>query len=147
MNKIALYKEIIYKTAAINPNITLYPHQQRVVDKEGDAVIAAHSVGSGKTLAGIARFERLKSEGKANKALVIVPAGLRDNFGDSGIKKFTDSKYNIVGNKGEVSKGQYTGINPESDYNIISYEMFRRDPERYMRESGADTVLTKIIGA
>lgn len=46
----------------------------------------------------------MKEQGKANKALVVVPAGLRTNFGEQGVGKFTNSKYNIVGNKQERSK-------------------------------------------
>jgi SNF2 family DNA or RNA helicase len=130
------------KLAALNPDVKLYPHQERAVDKPGDSIILAHSVGSGKTLSGIARFEKLKGEGKAHKALVIAPAGLRDNFGSSGVGKFTDSTYNIIGNKQEMKQGgHYGNVSPNSDYNIISYEMFRRDPERYLRESGADTII------
>jgi N12 class adenine-specific DNA methylase len=120
METVASYKEYIYKQAALKENIKLYPHQQRVVDNPSNSIIVAHDVGSGKTLTGIAKFEKMKAEGKANKALVIVPAGLRDNFGKSGVEKFTDSKYNIIGNKGEQSKGSYNAPNPDADYNIIS---------------------------
>lgn len=133
---------LIEKWAALNEDVKLYPHQERVVNKPGDAVIAAHSVGSGKTLTGIARFEKLKEEGKAKKALVVVPAGLRHNFGEKGVSKFTNSKYNVVGNKSERSKKEAGGINPRADYNIVSYEMFRRDPEKYLKDSGADTIIT-----
>jgi len=130
------------KLAALKEEIELYPHQRRVVEKESPAVIAAHAVGSGKTLTAIARFEKLKSEGKAKKALVVAPAGLRDNFGEHGVKKFTDSTYNIIGNKQEVGKGgAYSSPRADTDYNIISYEMFRKDPERYLSETGADTVI------
>lgn len=132
------------KLAALNDDVKLYPHQQRFVDKPGNAVIAAHGVGSGKTLSGIARFEKLKDEGKANKALVVVPAGLRDNFGDQGVGKFTNSKYRIVGNKQELKNKNnkaYGAVDPNADYNILSYEMFRRNPHAYMKDSGADTLL------
>ena len=95
----------LIKLAALNDDVTLYPHQQRIVDRKGDSVIAAHGVGGGKTLSGIARFEKLKEQGKANKALVVAPAGLRDNFGEQGVGKFTNSKYQIIGNKQELGKG------------------------------------------
>jgi SNF2 family DNA or RNA helicase len=141
MDKVAFYKEQIYKSAALNEGIQFNPFQKRVLNNPNDSVVVAHPVGSGKTLTGIAKFEKLKSEGKAHKALVVVPAGLRDNFGTDGVKKFTNSKYNIVGNKQEISKKQYSALNPNSDYNIMSYEMFRKDPEKYIKESGADTVI------
>lgn len=130
------------KQADLKPDVHLYPHQERVRDKDGDSLIIAHGVGSGKTLSGIARFEKLKGEGKAHKALVITPAGLRDNFGESGVGKFTNSHYRIVGNKQELKKGGlYGGVDPNADYNILSYEMFRRNPEKYLHDSGADTII------
>lgn len=130
------------KLAALNEDVKLYPHQQRIVDKPGNSVIAAHGVGGGKTLSGLARFEKLKEDGKAHKALVVAPAGLRDNFGSQGVGKFTNSKYQIVGNKQELKKGgNYGLVNPDADYNIMSYEMFRKDPEGYMKQTGADTII------
>ncbi|MGL5715944.1 MAG: SNF2-related protein, partial [Paraclostridium sp.] len=104
-------------------------------------IIAAHPVGSGKTLSGIGKFEKLKSEGKANKALVVVPAGLRHNFANEGVSKFTDSKPNIIGNQQEVRKGTGYKVNPDSDYNVVSYEMFRKNPEKILEDSGADTII------
>jgi hypothetical protein len=142
MNKVAMYEDAIYKFAALNKDVHLYPHQEQSVNRPDGSVIYAHGVGSGKTLTGIARFERMKSQGKASKALVVVPAGLRDNFSTQGVKKFTDSKVNVIGNKAEISSGQYHNIDPTADYNVISYEIFRSNPEKYIRESGADTVIT-----
>jgi len=129
------------KMAELKKDITFNPYQERVLNNPSTSMIVAHAVGSGKTLTGIAKFEKLKREGKATKALVVVPAGLRENFGGEGVKKFTNSKYNIIGNKVEASSGQYKGIDPDSDYNIMSYEMFRQNPQKYIKESGADTVI------
>jgi SNF2 family DNA or RNA helicase len=142
MDKVAMYKDYIYKQAALKPEINLYPHQKRVVDNPSSSMIIAHSVGSGKTLTGIAKFEKMKAEGTAHKALVVVPAGLRDNFGDSGVKKFTSSKYNIIGNKEEQRQKVYHAPDPNADYNVISYEMFKKDPESYLKSTGADTVIS-----
>ena len=130
------------KLAALKKEVTLYPHQERAVNRPGDSVIFAHAVGSGKTLSGLARFERLKEEGKAKKALVVVPASLRDNFGKEGVGKFTDSSFAMIGNKQETKKGEgYGAIDPNADYNILSYEMFRKDPEGILAASGADTII------
>lgn len=134
------YDEFI-KTAALNQDVKLRPHQQRVVDNPHNSMVIAHGVGSGKTLTSIAKFEKLKEEGKANKALILTPSGLRDNYGEEGVGKFTDSTYNIVGNSAERSKKLRGGINPDATYNIVSYELFRRDPKKYLKESGADTVI------
>lgn len=128
---------------SLNEDVKLYPHQQRVVDKDGNSVIVAHSVGSGKTLTGIARFEHLKDQGKANKALVVVPSSLRNNFGEQGVGKFTNSNYQLIGNKMERHKGgMYGDVNPDATYNILSYDMFRKNPEQYLTQSGADTLIT-----
>lgn len=130
------------KLAALNEDVRLRAHQERFVNMPGNAAIAAHAVGTGKTLSGIARFERQRNEGGAKKALVVVPAGLRENFATDGIKKFTNSSYNIVGNKAESGRGTYKDVSPDHDYDILSYEMFRRDPEGYVKRSGADTLIT-----
>lgn len=131
----------IEKLSSLNSNVKLYSHQQRVVDNNKTSQIIAHGVGSGKTLTGIAKFEKMKDRGQAHKALVITPAGLRSNFGNDGVGKFTNSTYNIVGNKAEISKGIAKPLNPNSDYNIISYEGFKKNPAKILQETGADTVI------
>lgn len=129
------------KEASLNADVKLRPHQQRVVDNPHNSMVIAHGVGSGKTLTSIAKFEKLRDEGKAHKALIVTPSGLRDNYGEEGVGKFTNSKYNIVGNSAERAKKLHGGIDPNADYNIVSYELYRRNPEKYLRESGADTVI------
>lgn len=133
--------EIIEKLAKLNEDIEFNPVQQRVLDNPSSSMVVAHGVGSGKTLTGLAKFEKLKEKGDAKKALVVTPAGLRNNFGEEGVKKFTDSTYNIIGNKQEISKGQGFAPDPNADYNIMSYEMFRSNPDKYLDETGADTVI------
>lgn len=134
-------RHIFSKQAALNPDVELYPHQQRIVDSPETSKIIAHSVGGGKTLTSIAKFEKMKEEGKANHALVVTPASLRDNFGEKGVGKFTDSKYNIVGNKQEIQSKKYHDFDPSADYNILSYEMYRKDPTRALMTTKADTVI------
>lgn len=129
------------KTAALKPDVVLKPHQEMSVKKPGNSVVYAHAVGSGKTLTSIAKFEKWKEEGKAKKALVIVPASLRENYASKGVKKFTTSKVNIIGNKQEVASGFANLPDPTADYNVVSYELFRADPERYIKETGADTLI------
>lgn len=139
------YKECIEKQAAINKDVTFNPVQQKALNNPSSNIILAHPVGSGKTLAGIAKFEKLKAEGKANKALIITPSSLRTNYSDNGIKKFTDSSANIIGNKQEISKK--TGFNPDpnSDYNIVSYDIFRKNPNEILKQVGADTIITDEV--
>ena len=129
------------KTAALNPNVKLNKFQGELLENSGNNVLIAHGVGSGKTLSSIAKFEKMKKDGKANRALVLTPAAIRANFDEEGVKKFTNSKSNVIGTKSEISSKKYKGVDPNADYNIMSYEMFIRDPERYLKESGADTVI------
>lgn len=136
-----IYKRIIEKQAKLNDDIEFNKFQQRVIDNPSRSLILAHDVGSGKTLSSIAKFEKMKEKGKAKRALVVTPAGLRFNYGDDGVKKFTNSTYNVIGNKGEIVKNIAKLPNPDSDYNIISYEMFRKNPEKILRQTKADTVI------
>ena len=125
-----------------------YPHQAASVEKlynNKGRLILAHEAGSGKTATAIYGMEKLRFDKKAKKALVITPSGLRNNFGISGIGKFTHSDYQIVGNAGEkrsnpkvVTPDKVSGDKP---YTIVSYSQFRRRPEYYIRQSGADTLI------
>jgi hypothetical protein len=129
------------KTATLNPDVKLHEHQEHFVNKPGNAVIAAHPVGSGKTLSGIARFEHLRDTGAAHHALVVVPSSLRNNFGQDGVAKFTNSSFNIIGNQQERQQGLAHATNPESDYNIVSYDLFRKAPQQYLDDAKADTLI------
>ena len=139
------YKELIEKQAKLNDDIEFNKVQQRVLDNPSNSMIIGHGVGSGKTLSGIAKFEKLKEAGKAKKALVVTPAGLRHNFGNDGIAKFTDSTYNIIGNSTELAKKTGFAPNPDTDYNIVSYEMFRKNPQEILKSVGADTIIADEI--
>ena len=73
---------IIDKQADISPSIQLQPHQERVVNKvqsqlaknDSARLLLYHSLGSGKTLSGLAAAEASKTPYTA-----IVPASLRTN--------------------------------------------------------------------
>lgn len=125
-----------------------YEHQERAVKKlfnNRGKIILAHEMGTGKTVTSIYGFEKLRHRGKATKALVVVPSGLRSNYAEGGVEKFTESSYQVVGSSTErSSKENYVrpnGIDPEKTYTIISYAMFRRDPTGYMKATGADTLI------
>lgn len=124
-----------------------YPHQEKAVKKlvENDGkIILAHATGSGKTVTSVYGFELLRHQGKAKKALVIVPSGLRANYVKGGVEKFTNSSWQVVGSSDEVSKNPGY-VRPEqvkeADYTVVSYSMFRRDPQGIMARSGADTII------
>ena len=75
--------DVSTKQADLNPNISLQPHQQGVVDKVQDQLDADgqarmllyHSLGSGKTLSGLAAADASKIPYTA-----VVPASLRNNL-------------------------------------------------------------------
>ncbi len=134
------------KRATVIPETKVYEHQQNAVrkffDNQGN-IIVAHGVGSGKTLTGMHIFEEARKQGQAKKALVVVPASLRNNFLENGIHKFTTSSGTIYGNKAEVSKGSHASLlkPTNSDYHIVSAEMFRKEPETWIKNTKADTVI------
>ena len=77
-----------------------FPHQAAAVDRmfaNKGKMILAHEMGTGKTVTSIYGFEKMRHEGKAKKAIVIVPSGLRDNFAKNGVEKFTNSSWQAVG--------------------------------------------------
>ncbi len=132
-------------------NVEPRDHQRKAVDKilssDGNAILA-HDVGTGKTLTSIMGFQALKDQGKAKKALVVVPASLRNNFAEDGVKKFTNDSYSILGNSQELhSKNKniknIDKMTPKnsSTYNIVSYDLFKRNPEKYLDNTKADTVI------
>ena len=125
-----------------------YDHQKKAIDKmfsNRGRMILAHEMGLGKTVTAIYGFERLRHEGKATNALVVVPSGLRDNFAKNGVEKFTDSEYQVVGSAKETrEKANYTrpeNVKNNKKYTVVSYAMFRRDPVGLMRRAGADTMI------
>jgi superfamily II DNA or RNA helicase len=131
----------------LKDSVELRPHQRDAITKllarDGNLILS-HPVGSGKTISSIAAVEALKGTGKAQRALVVVPASLRSNFADNGVKKFTTANVAVFGNKQEVSAGQgvpVTAPDPKADYHVVSYELFRENPEAYIRAAGADTVV------
>ncbi len=119
--------------------VKLYPHQQDFVKAvsgvpDGGGIIAAHGTGTGKTISSIAAFESLKQQGKASRALVVAPAGLRGNFLNKGVNKFTDSKGVIVTNPNQA-------IPDDAEYVITSYAAFRNNPDAFLQNYLPDTVI------
>lgn len=135
------------KVAALNSDVILEPHQEKaiknLINNNGRGLFA-HATGSGKTLTSIAAFERMKNDGKAKKALVVVPSSLRDNF-ISNISRFTNSKYTVYGSKNEKGSKYIDHVDKDGDYAIISYDMFRKDPDQVMKNTGADTLIVDEI--
>ena len=133
--------EIIQKISAINDDVSLYPHQKDTIEfvRKNRKAIIAHGTGMGKTLTSIAAFERLRGDGLASKAIVVVPASLRKNYANN-IEKYTDSKYTIYGPKGDKNS-LYIDVPSDAPYNIVSYDMYRKDPDGIKKRLRADTLI------
>jgi len=134
--------------ATMRPEFKPLPHQVSAIEKLFDnkgRMILAHQMGSGKTVTSIYGFEKMRQAGKAQKALVVVPAGLRENFARSGVEKFTTSSLQVVGSSEEKNRlKDYVRpdeIRPDKTYTIVSYEQLRRDPVGMMQRTGADTII------
>jgi hypothetical protein len=108
-------------------------------------LVLAHRMGMGKTACAVYGMEDMRERGQAQRALVIVPSGLRENFATEGIRKFTKGRVvQIVASSGEKGREGYVrpkDVSNMADYTIVSYDLFRRDPEGLMRASGADTII------
>lgn len=118
------------KKAALKKDVKLRPHQKdalRVLRENKGRALFAHGTGTGKTLTSIASFEDLRARGEAKRALVVAPAALLTNFREQGVQKFTDSSVSAVGGNG--------------DYQLVSLEKFRRDPQGVLDQAKADTLI------
>lgn len=140
------------KLSALIADLTLKHHQQEGSDKalQNDGnVLFDWKVGSGKTLGSIAAFERLRKHNKASTALVVTPSQLKDNYLTNGIHRFTDSRGTIIGNSSETKKPHTIAQDKieagNSDYYIISNEMFRKQPQYFLDKTKADTVIIDEI--
>ena len=129
------------KRGSLNRDVSLRPHQVDAIKflQERGRGIVAHGTGLGKTLTSIAAFENMREKGDANKAIVVVPAALRENYAKN-ISDFTDSDYSIYGAKGESGTSYYDQPS-DAPYNIMSYEMYKKDPEGIRERLGADTLI------
>jgi hypothetical protein len=119
----------------MQPWFTPKPHQEAAVKRlfENDGkMLMVHATGTGKTASSIYGFEKLRHAGKASKAVVITPAGLRTNYADAA-KEFTTSSVHVADRPGDVD--------PKAAYNVVGYETFRQDPIGIMQRTGADTMI------
>lgn len=98
------------KEAALLPDVSLQPQQQRIVDDAGQEEhvrkLLYHGLGSGKTLASIAAAETL-----GDPYVAVVPASLRPNFKKEQ-ERFTDKQtpssvisYNALAKGAPISDG------------------------------------------
>ena len=86
------------KQAALQPDVTLQPHQERVRDRlsgEDKRLLLYHGLGTGKSLSSLAA-----AEGAGGDYAAVVPAALKPNY-EKEIEKFTDSDPEVL---------TYTGV-------------------------------------
>jgi len=155
IEKLAEPKEVTEKTNSYPVPDTMqdffvpFEHQgkaifDKLVPNDGKLIVA-HKMGLGKTVTGIYGVETLRMQGKATNTIVVVPAGLRENFAKEGLEKFLkNADYQIVASSGETGRANYVApskLDPNKQYTIVSYSMFRRYPEAFMQATGADTII------
>lgn len=117
------------KRASLQPEISLQPHQQRVVDRARSGqnrLLLYHGLGSGKSLSSIAAAEALGGD-----YAVVAPASLRQNF-DKELKKFTTGSDPDVLSYTGVALGKKPKRKPRS---LVFDEV-----QRLINENSASTV-------
>ena len=122
----------------------IMPHQKAAEDKavaNDGQILISHTMGLGKTLTSINIANRLMHDGKAKTVLAVVPASLRTNFVNNGVKKYTDDSVTMFGSLTENNAHVEDKHVPKSTYYVVSYDMFRKDPNRYIDRTGADTLI------
>ena len=143
---VKIAKDYKQPAGGLKRGVTLFQHQQEAVDKiiaKDGNLLLSHPTGSGKTLSAIAAFEEMRKRGMAHRALVVAPASLRTNFMENGVKRFTNSTASIFGNAQEAVPGTHVTVDHpgNADYHIVSYDLFRTDPKKYIDAAKADTVI------
>ena len=124
----------------IKKDITLSDAQNAAVDKavkNKGSILLAHEMGSGKTGASTAIVEALRAMDRAHTTLVVTPPNLKTNYGERGVSKFTDRSYHDI-------KGPNDAF-PSADYYIISRDLFKRDPYKYLKGVKPDTLVVDEI--
>lgn len=116
-----------------------YKHQKEFIDEAltlppEKGLIAAHGTGTGKTISSIAAFENLKEKKGLKRALIIAPAGLRTNYLESGVQKFTDSK-------GIITSSPNLQLDEDVEYVVTSYSAFRRNPDAFIENYKPDLMI------
>lgn len=138
----------IAEEAMNSPISARLPHQEKAVQKalaNDGSILLSHPMGSGKTRTSVEIVEELKRSGKAGKALVVVPSSLRTNYLENGVKKWTRSRGVILGSLSEEHPDIYSKHIPKSDYYVVSYDMFRKDPHAYLDRLKPDTMVVDEV--
>lgn len=120
------------KQAALQPDVTLQPHQERVRDRlsgEDKRLLLYHGLGTGKSLSSLAA-----AEGAGGDYAAVVPAALKPNY-EKEIEKFTDSDPEVLTYTG-VGMGKQPQKPPET---LIFDEAHRlRNPNTSSAQAATD---------
>lgn len=113
----------------LRPFVKPYAHQSDALStiktlKPGRGLILAHGTGTGKTPSAVMAVEQQRGMRGQSRALIVAPAGLRENFHAEGVRKFTTSSSQIVSRPEQVQPG--------TDYTIVSYAAFRENPQGFI---------------
>ena len=138
-------KYLLKKAVGLRPDFKPFPHQveaMKRLDKNQGKQLFAHATGTGKTATAIMAIDNLRKKYGANRALVVAPASLRQNFSDA-VKDFSTYSSTVYGAKGE--KGAVYDKPSKTPVNIISYELFRMNPEKYIQLIKPDILIMDEI--
>ena len=129
---------------SLKESAKIMPHQQAAIDKANDndgSILLTHGMGLGKTFSSIAIADSLRQKNKAKSVLAVVPASLRANFVDNGVKKYTNDKITTFGTLTESHSHIDDAKIPRTPYYVVSYDMFKKEPHKYIDRTGADTLI------
>lgn len=122
----------------LKPDVTPKAHQVDALKtiarlKPGSGLVLAHGTGTGKTPTAVMAVEQYRQQHGGARALVVAPAGLRQNFHEKGVQRFTTATSQIAERPSQVR--------PDSDYVVVSYEAFRQRPEAFIQAVKPDVVV------
>jgi len=108
---------------------TPYPHQKRALEKarrNGGRLILAHGVGTGKSFVSVALAEDVLKQG-GGPIVVITPDGLKTQFDEQGIEKFTNRDGFVIQTGKDVAFLKKLQVqNNLPDYIVLGWAMVRR---------------------
>lgn len=125
------------------PEYQLRDHQSRVSKKvgEGRSLLAAHSMGSGKTLTGLDSARAALEKSKNGRALFVVPAPLRNNMAKEMDKHKIPKEL-----RDRIDIDSYEGATNHKDkYKSQGYEFMLMDEAHRLRNPGLRSTAVREI--
>ena len=117
------------KKGGILPQYRPYPHQAKALKKAWDndgRLILAHGTGLGKSFEAVAFAEDVLKK-KGGPVVVVVPDGLKTQFDEQGVEKFTNRDGYVIQTGKDVKFLQKMHERKQTpDYIILGWSMLRR---------------------